>query len=181
MEVLKTARGTEIALTLLRCVGWLSRNDLQTRRDHAGPATATPGAQLPGNWSFDYSICPHAGQKNSPPHENAYAFETPLRAVSTPLHAGSLPGKGSFVSVTGRDFIVSAVKQAEDGNGWLVRGYNPGHEALEVQLTPFTRFDSAARVNLAEQKIASLTVKQAAGSVSLAVKSNEIATVLFNG
>jgi hypothetical protein len=34
----------QIALTLLRCVGWLSRDDLSTRRGHAGPYMATPGA-----------------------------------------------------------------------------------------------------------------------------------------
>lgn len=190
VEVLKTNGGSEIALTLLRCVGWLSRDDFQTRRGHAGPATVTPGAQMPGKWAFDYSIIPHVGQKYVLPHEFAYAFETPLRAIPTPLHAGSLRPTGSFLhihsAITGADdkmgdFIVSAVKQAEAGNGWLVRGYNPGHKALEVTLTPFKRFNAAAQVNLAEQKIADLTVEKETGSVKLTVKSNEIISVLFDG
>ncbi len=33
----------EIALTLLRCVGWLSRDDLPTRKGPAGPVVETPG------------------------------------------------------------------------------------------------------------------------------------------
>ncbi len=190
VETLKTDGGTEIALTLLRCVGWLSRDDFQTRRNHAGPALETPGAQMIGKWLFDYAIIPHAGQKHVLPHVQAYAFETPLRAISTSLHAGSLPGKGSFVAVEASDsarnngaseFTISAVKQAENGNGWLVRGYNPGHKALEVTLTPFKRFNSAARVNLAEQAIADLSVEKDTGSVRLTVKSCEIVTVLFNG
>jgi mannosylglycerate hydrolase len=179
----------EIALTLLRCVGWLSRDDFQTRRGHAGPDTATPGAQMPGQWSFDYAIIPHGGQKHILPHVQAYAFETPLRAVPASLRAGNLPEQGSFVIVTDNkatekggptEFIVTAVKQAENGNGWLVRGYNPGHDALEVTLTPFKRFKSAARVNLAEQKMADLTVEKATGSVNLPVNSCEIVSVLFN-
>ncbi|CAG0968476.1 hypothetical protein ANRL3_01339, partial [Anaerolineae bacterium] len=39
----RDSEGTTLALTLLRCVGWLSRDDLSTRRDHAGPAMETPG------------------------------------------------------------------------------------------------------------------------------------------
>ncbi|RPH55403.1 MAG: hypothetical protein EHM81_14695, partial [Chloroflexi bacterium] len=89
----------EIALTLLRCVGWLSRDDFQTRRDHAGPHLETPGAQMPGKWGFDYSIIPHIGQKHILPHVQAYAFETPLRAAATSLHARILPEQGSFVAV----------------------------------------------------------------------------------
>ncbi len=178
VEVLKVNHGSEIALTLLRCVGWLSRDDFQTRRGHAGPEEATPGAQMIGAWSFDYSIIPHGPER---PHELAYGFETPLRAVTTTVHAGSLPGKGSFVAVQGTGFIVSAVKRAESGRGWVVRGYNLGTEPLEVTLTPWKRFKSAARVNLAEQKIANLVVDKATGSVHLPVKGHEIVTVWFDG
>ena len=51
----------EVALTLLRSVGWLSRDDLVTRRGHAGPAMETPGAQVPGGHRFRYSLFFHAG------------------------------------------------------------------------------------------------------------------------
>ena len=37
-----------IAITLLRCFGWLSRSDLLTRKGGAGPMLATPGGQSPG-------------------------------------------------------------------------------------------------------------------------------------
>jgi alpha-mannosidase len=51
----------ELALTLLRAVGWLSRDDLVTRRGHAGPEMETPGAQVPGGHRFRYSLFFHAG------------------------------------------------------------------------------------------------------------------------
>ncbi|MBA4380727.1 MAG: hypothetical protein C0393_08665, partial [Anaerolinea sp.] len=93
---------TEIALTLLRCVGWLSRDDFANRKGHAGPFLPTPGAQMIGKWTFDYSIIPHAvGWDSIPPtdsrqdgilpYDQAYAFEAPLRAASTGLHDGALP------------------------------------------------------------------------------------------
>ncbi len=90
VEVLKNRQGNaEIALTLLRCVGWLSRDDFSTRKGHAGPFMETPGAQMPGQWVFDYSIIPHPGDWNSA-FWQAYAFNAPLRSVSTSLHAGNL-------------------------------------------------------------------------------------------
>ena len=51
----------ELTLTLLRSVGWLSRDDLVTRTGHAGPAIETPGAQVPGRHRFRFSLFFHAG------------------------------------------------------------------------------------------------------------------------
>jgi 2-O-(6-phospho-alpha-D-mannosyl)-D-glycerate hydrolase len=50
-----------LALTLIRAVGWLSRDDLSTRTGHAGPAMETPGAQVPGACRFRYSLYFHQG------------------------------------------------------------------------------------------------------------------------
>ena len=183
VEALKTDRGAEIALTLLRCVGWLSRDDFQTRRGQAGPEEETPGAQMIGKWSFDYSIIPHGKDQ---PYELAYGFETPLRAVSTTVHAGNLPAQGSFVSVLegacpepaeGNGFIISAVKKAESGAGWIVRGYNLTGEDIQVTLRFWKRFSRVARVNLAEQKIADLLPEKESGDVTFPVKAHEIVTI----
>lgn len=51
----------ELALTILRAVGWLSRDDLTTRTGHAGPAIETPGAQVLGQHRFHYSLFFHMG------------------------------------------------------------------------------------------------------------------------
>lgn len=51
----------EVALTLLRAVGWLSRDDLSTRTGHAGPELETPGAQVLGQHRFRYSLYFHRG------------------------------------------------------------------------------------------------------------------------
>ena len=51
----------ELALTLLRAVGWLSREDLTTRTGHAGPELETPGAQVLGTHRFRYSLFFHRG------------------------------------------------------------------------------------------------------------------------
>jgi mannosylglycerate hydrolase len=177
-EVLKNMQGeAEIALTLLRCVGWLSRDDLSTRKGHAGPFMETPGAQMPGEWTFDYSIIPHSGTWQSA-FSHAYAFETPLRAVNTGLHAGALPSAGSFLESTPVNFVVSAVKQAERGRGWLVRGYNITGESISVTLKPWKPFKQVHLVNLAEEKQSSLKPDQT-GCVKLPVPGHGIVSLLF--
>ncbi len=44
------------AITLLRCIEWLSRDDFASRMSHAGPGFMTPGAQCLGKYSFEISI-----------------------------------------------------------------------------------------------------------------------------
>jgi alpha-mannosidase len=50
--------GGTIAITLLRAVGFLSRDDLPERRGHAGPELATPSAQSIGSRSYRYAVVP---------------------------------------------------------------------------------------------------------------------------
>ena len=75
----------ELALTVLRSVGWLSRNDLSTRTGHAGPAMETPGAQLLGQHRVHYSLYLHAGD---------WATANVWRAAESAL-LPLLPGRGS--------------------------------------------------------------------------------------
>ena len=179
VEALRVADGsTEIALTLLRCVGWLSRDDFPMRRGHAGPMLPTPGAQMIGQWAFDYSIIPHTGCWQSAFRE-AYAFNVPLRAVVATVHAGGgLSSAAAFVRAVPETFVISAVKEAEEGQGWIVRGYNIGAEAINVTLTPWKRFTRAARVTLAEEVTDALE-PAADGSLTFATRGHEIVTIRF--
>ena len=47
---------TVLRLTLLRCVGWLSRTDLLTRKGNGGWTLETPGAQCLGIHRFQYGV-----------------------------------------------------------------------------------------------------------------------------
>ena len=178
VEVLHNLQGNaEIALTLLRCVGWLSRDDFSTRNGHAGPHLETPAAQMPGTWSFDYSIIPHTGNWQKA-FEQAYAFTVPMRGISTGIHAGSMPFAGSFLEVKPGAFIVSSVKKSEDGRGWLVRGYNITAEAMQVTIKPWKPYKNVERVNLAEEKLSALKPDKD-GTVSIPARGHEIITVLY--
>jgi len=53
--------GAELALTLLRSTGLISRNANPYRMDPAGPEMAIPHAQMRGQWRFTFGLFPHAG------------------------------------------------------------------------------------------------------------------------
>jgi mannosylglycerate hydrolase len=53
--------GRELALTLLRSVGVISRPDNPYREVNAGPAVALPAAQCVGPWSIGFALFPHSG------------------------------------------------------------------------------------------------------------------------
>lgn len=184
VEVIQTSHsGAEIALTLLRCVGWLSRDDFQTRRGHAGPFIATPGAQMQGKFTFDYAIIPFSGGEAGfvEACHQAYSFQTPLRAHAETLHPGQLPATTSLIEVSSPEFIISAIKISEQKSAdqtarWIVRGYNPTDEAIEVKLRPWRRAIRADLVNLAEAPLVELSIQED-DSVIVHVAPNEIKTV----
>ncbi len=64
-EAIKNGDGTiTLAITLLRCVEWLSRDDFKTRNSHAGPQLRTPGAQCLGNHTFELSLVIEGAKTN---------------------------------------------------------------------------------------------------------------------
>ncbi len=168
---------SEVCLTLLRCVGWLSRDDFSTRRGHAGPMLETPGAQMIGEWAFEYAVIPHKGNWREA-FEQAYAFDVPLRAATTDLHPGPLTASASFIEVSPRTFLISAVKQTADQRGWLARGYNLGNEDIYVTVKPWRPFKRVEKVDLSEQKIEDLK-PEADGSVTVPARKHEILSLVF--
>lgn len=135
VEVAQVSNGTEIRLTLLRCVGWLSRDDLTTRNGHAGPAIETPGAQMPGKHTFEYALIPFAEQ-SAEAIRQAQAFDLPLRGLPASLHAGPLPPLQAMVEANS-SVAITCIKTPEDGFGLIVRGVQQGlsgEVALKVNL-----------------------------------------------
>lgn len=179
VEVLRREDGTtEVAVTLLRCVGWVSRSDLPERPGHAGPGIETPGAQMPGKWGFDLALLLFNEEERMQAYQDAYDFEVPMRAIGVGLHPGSLPQSASLVGVEPEEFTLSAVKTTEDGRGWLVRGVNLAEKVVTVRIKPLLAFNHAELANLAEERLMILHTEPE-GSVSTQVGKHQLRTVVF--
>jgi alpha-mannosidase len=175
-EVLDTKKRAVIALTLLRCVGWLSRNDFPSRKSHAGPPLETPGAQCPGRHVAEYSIVPHGGG-----WQNAYAeahrFATPMRARWQGDATGLLPASASLLNLKGNGLVVTALKRAEDGEGAAVRLYNTLDRRATGRLRLTEPWRRARVVDMKEDDLSAADVSD--GWAKLALRTNEIVTLRF--
>ncbi len=148
----------ELALTLLRSVGWLSRDDLSTRRGGAGPYLPSPRAQCLGEHVFEYAL--ELGElgnaellRRSQDYRFDYVGGPPGAELEGPL---SVDGAVAF----------SALKGAEDGGGVLLRVFNPGSASAEIALPRTGR-----RCRLDEQ------ATEAAAASVVTLRPGEIATL----
>ncbi|MDH7601431.1 MAG: glycoside hydrolase family 38 C-terminal domain-containing protein [Armatimonadota bacterium] len=143
-----------IAQTLLRCCGWLSRDDFQARPYNAGPAIPTPDAQCLGKHIFRYAVLPYQGSwKRSMVWRQAHQHNAPPRAVVTGIHKGELPKSLAFVSVSPSNVIVTAVKKAEKCEGLIVRVLNTTGDPVEAALTLYRKFKGVILTNLNEEPL----------------------------
>ena len=84
VEAVRTASGTALAATLLRSVGWLSRDDLTSRPEGAGPALPTPGAQQRGRFTAHLAIAPFTAGDAAHLARAADRFVAPPVALPVP-------------------------------------------------------------------------------------------------
>ena len=132
--------GNTIAITLLRAVGWLSRNDLPERRGHAGPALETPSAQCVGENTYRYCVVPLAGGT-----ETLAAAAREVDEFLSPVRVVRGDGVARSFAAMPRDGAVqlSALRTASGGDV-VVRLFNPLGARAETTLR-FARAIRAAR------------------------------------
>jgi alpha-mannosidase len=176
-EVLSGDGGVTIALTLLRCVGWLCRGDMTTRRLPAGPIfLETPDAQCLGHHVFEYALAPHGGGWQRA-FAQAHRFAIPMQARRSGREVGALPAEGSLIEVTSSKLVLSALKPAESGDGVVARLYNIDDRPVKARVRLREPHKGVEVVNLNEERIGEAPVSN--GWVQLSLRRNEIVTLLF--
>ncbi len=167
---------TTVTVTLLRCVGWLSRDDLTTRRGGAGPSLPVPEAQLPGTYTFSYSLLPFSDPWLDAVDAAQHAAVA-LRAVTTPPAEGRLPATGQLIAVEGRGIQLSAVKGAEQGDAIVVRLYNVADQATHGTLRLFRPATRVETVTLDERPLGALHDGAGVTSCGLELAPHQIVTL----
>ena len=177
-EVVDTAGGPAIAVTLLRCVGFLSRDDLSTRRGHAGPGLPTPGAQCPGRHEFRLAFEPRSAPPAAesllatsasflaPPRFVGSAGPVGVADVSKP---GALPNRPfvSLVSEPPDAAVLSALKKCDARESLVVRVFNARPESAALRLSTCRPVREAYRLDLREARKDPLQVKDAVVQLNL--------------
>ena len=195
-----TEDGT-IALTLLRSVGWLSRDDLWVRRIAAGPLVPTPGAQCLGPYRYEYAILPHAGDwrnvvqaaynANAPVmarradthpgldlHEMNITRDDPNLVVAIPWpRGGPLPPTFSLIQLDSPALVLSAVYRSERDT-LIARFYNITPDPVVAAVTYGLPAREVYRTNLAEERQIPLDIS-GEGQVKVGADGGEIVTLEF--
>ncbi|HEY7421765.1 MAG TPA: glycosyl hydrolase-related protein [Gaiellaceae bacterium] len=142
-----------LRLTLLRCVGTISRPaGLPTRPIAAGPDIPTPDGQCRGRHVFEYALRDDGdGLSNAALIRASQDYRTDfLRGdpFEPPLELGG-------------EVVFSCLKQAEDGNGLVLRVFNPN-----PQPEPLTLSLPVHRIRLDEEEDAGGGLELAAGEIA---------------
>ncbi|GIH96374.1 glycoside hydrolase family 38 C-terminal domain-containing protein [Planobispora siamensis] len=179
--------GGELALTLMRSVGHLSRNRNAYRDEPAGPQLPTPAAQCPGPAIMRFAVLPLAGtwdEAGLPRLTEEYRHE--LLAVPGSGRRASGPGR---TPSPGEDappaFHASGAPLEIEGTGVVMAALRERDGVLEIRLAaehpaateavirgPFTAARRADLLGAAGERL-----EVAGGAVRLPLRPFEIATV----
>lgn len=142
-----------------------------------GPESPDPDADR-GQHEFTYALFPHAGNwGEGETVRQGWELNVPVVCVALdgkrPADAGQAPSAeaASFFQVEG-PAILETVKPAEDGDGWIVRLYEPNGGRGPVTLRALRPWRQVERCNLVEES--GVTLVTADQTVTFAVQPFEI-------
>jgi len=142
------------------------------------PTSPDPEADQ-GEQRFTYSLFPHAGQWDERTVAEAYALNDPLIVFEpTEKRQAKKPASAlasSLISSNSPNIIIETIKQAEDGQGLIVRFYESQRQRGEVTLTTSFAVKKAWIANLLEENQTEL--KPEGNQVSLFVTPYQIVTL----
>ena len=131
--VRRVAGGVELAPTLLRGTGALSRPDLETRPGDAGPVILTPDAQCLGPQGWELALLPFGpGEVDRVPAQ-AEQFLRPAAAFPVQWSAGTAPAARTLFAGDPA-LVVSALQPADSGPGALLHAHNPTRHPRQAEV-----------------------------------------------
>ena len=164
--------GRELALTLLRSIGMISRNDNALRREPAGPEVAIPEAQCLGAIEIEFGLYPQRGswqETGALVHQECFAHPFAVAPGTADPTPASLRRDGLHLS--GPNVALTALRRK--GDGIEVRLACEQSEPATARLRG--DFLWAVRTDLLGQDLESLEVHES--SVELTLAPWEIATL----
>jgi mannosylglycerate hydrolase len=177
-------RGVVFALTLLRCVDWLSRDDLPSRNNiNAGPTLYTPEAQCPGRQVFRYALTPFAGDPvQAGLAQQSKRYRVPV-VTGQGVAAVARSGGPGLVRKSDPRVDITAIKKAEGGPFLALRLVNLSgdevHEALEFGQPVLDAEKSSLLETALDLERDQVFVSDGGTKIKVPLQPHEIATVII--
>ncbi|HTV40569.1 MAG TPA: glycoside hydrolase family 38 C-terminal domain-containing protein [Candidatus Sulfotelmatobacter sp.] len=134
-----------------------------------------------GIQQFTYSLYPHAGSwEAAHTDERALELNIPLlSSIGTPQPPAKHVPSISVQNVGGKgDLIVSALKKAEDGNGYILRFYEADGQDTQARIN-FDQPTQVTETDILERPLEHQTATVEGNSATLPVGHNRIITLRF--
>jgi mannosylglycerate hydrolase len=161
---------------LLRCVGWLSRSDLATRRSGAGPELETPDAQEIGTHRFEFAVASFRGSYlDGELLQRVEAYTSPPRLFQG-CNIGGLSECRSIVQCDNSRIVFSTARPESLAGVYKVRVYSASPNRERAKFT-FASRSRARLVDLAGRATKRTGVRRSRdGSLTLELRPFEILT-----
>jgi len=134
-----------------------------------------------GRQEFTYSLLPHEGDwRAGDTVKEAFDLNVPLVTTAISSSGGGLPAEGWFLEVKADDgapVVLTALKMAEDGRGFVARIYDPHGRNTGATIRSSFGMRAAERANFLEEPQGKLRL--ARGGVRVNLAAWKIATVRF--
>lgn len=157
------AKGNVLRLSLLRSPEWPD--------PHADE----------GHHEFAYSLYAHGGTwADAQTIRRGYELNYKLLSISASKHQGQLAAEHSFVEVEPDNLALTAVKEAETGDGLILRFYEWAGKEVDAKLTLPAGAQSAEETDLMEHSLGTSAIGATLltdGTVTVHTKPYEIKTV----
>jgi len=167
--------GSTILLTLLRCVGWLSRSDLVTRRGGAGPELETPDAQELGTHRFEFAVATFRGSYLASDLLNRVESYTSQPRLFHGCNISALADRRSLVQCDNPRIVFSTARPNSHAGAYKVRVYSASPNPERAKFT-FGSRSRARLVDLAGRATKRPEVRRSRDGVTLELRPFEILT-----
>ncbi|MGI6316500.1 MAG: alpha-mannosidase [Christensenellales bacterium] len=119
------AIGNDLRMMIARCCAYL---------DHFGQRSRDGEMEFldKGEQEFTYEIVPHTEKINDKLFKMSEVLNNPLQTHQETHHGGTLPQVLSALTVDKQNIVVTAIKQAENGNGTILRIVETNGEQTEA-------------------------------------------------
>ncbi|HJU64765.1 MAG TPA: glycoside hydrolase family 38 C-terminal domain-containing protein, partial [Gemmatimonadaceae bacterium] len=174
----EAATDGEIAVTLVRAVGELSRNDLPERPGHAGWPVPTPEAQCLGPFAGEFALMPHGPRDvQTIQHIEQIADDVLLPLTGNTLRSAlAVPPPTFGIELDGQGLAFSTCKQSEDGEWLLLRCVNMAEAPVRGRWRVGSSIAEARTARLDESPGPALEVSDSA--IFFEAGAREVVTIL---
>lgn len=136
-----------------------------------------------GTHQVRLALIPHGQEIGEPDYVKlASDFSHSVKVINTDVHPGELPAvTGDFIQIEPENIVLTSVKQAEDGDGIILRLIETAgkNSAAKVKLSPdlFGKLKAAQEVDLIERPTGKVHIDANNNSIGVDVMAHGITTI----